>query len=408
MVNNPQDEVFSKFFKLSSQERKVLELRCQGFDYKTIGERLFVTVSTVKQYMSRIYVKLGLDFLSRTERIKTLFETYCPQLKRFEESPRLIDEGKNEVLDDVVVYDTPEPVIPSYALAMVEEDEYPLVDMSLGSKKSLIVNPKPPRYELLILFIGIVLGVCLSILVVIFIFQPENIIIPFISQATATIPASIPLSSDTIIPSHTPEIPTQTPAIIQQVVVVTATQPPVTKTPTLTPLPQPITLFSDNFEQGLSNAWSVTSGNPIVVNGELTSDQNTWLKIGDDSWTDYTIQFGAKTAKCWYSDSWNAVGIRVQDTSNMIAFKWASCENELNIVKNGIWSTVPNSHVSKGNYGIVQIIISITVQGGQFTFDINGERVSSLFNSDYMQGGVALRVGAETQIDNIKITTIQK
>ncbi len=178
--------------------------------------------------------------------------------------------------------------------------------------------------------------------------------------------------------------------------------------PNFTALPQPTILFEDNFNQGLSNGWSIASGNPLFINGELTSDQNTWLIVGDNSWTDYMVQFSAQTAKCWYYDNWNAFGVRAQDTGNMIAFKWASCESELDIVKNGNWLTVPNSHVSKGDYGNVPITITITVQGGQFTFDINGERVSSLFNSDFSLGGIALRVGAQTQIDNFKVTAIQK
>jgi hypothetical protein len=210
--------------------------------------------------------------------------------------------------------------------------------------------------------------------------------------------------------------PTAAPTKAPLVIVFTATPLPDTSTPpatiapapTLTQLPQPAILFADNFDQGLSKAWGIVSGNPVVVNGELTSDNNTWLKIGDNSWTDYMVQFNVQTANCWYNDNWNAIGVRIQDTGNMIAYKWASCESEWNIVKNGNWSTVPNSHSEYGGNGNAQTTITITIQGGQFAVDVNGTRVSSFFNSDYKQGGVALRVGAKTQIDDFKIITIQK
>ena len=48
--------------------------------------------------------------------------------------------------------------------------------------------------------------------------------------------------------------------------------------------------FEDDFDDGLSDAWEIVQGNPIVVNGMLSTDQNTWLMVGDPSWKNYSIE----------------------------------------------------------------------------------------------------------------------
>lgn len=50
---------------LSAQERRILELVAEGLTNKQIGERLFLAEKTVKNYMSNVLSKLGLD--SRTQ-----------------------------------------------------------------------------------------------------------------------------------------------------------------------------------------------------------------------------------------------------------------------------------------------------------------------------------------------------
>lgn len=47
--------------KLTEQERKVLELIAQGLTNRQIGEKLFLAEKTVKNYVSNILAKLGLD-----------------------------------------------------------------------------------------------------------------------------------------------------------------------------------------------------------------------------------------------------------------------------------------------------------------------------------------------------------
>jgi DNA-binding NarL/FixJ family response regulator len=45
---------------LTARERKVLELIGDGLTYRQIGERLFVSEKTVKNYLSMLFVKLGM------------------------------------------------------------------------------------------------------------------------------------------------------------------------------------------------------------------------------------------------------------------------------------------------------------------------------------------------------------
>ena len=407
MVDNNSENLIAKLKTLSKRELDVLWLRCKGMKYMDIGKALHIAVPTVKTNMGRVYMKLGLDVLEPSARMKAIYDTFAPLLEQLQSEGKKENETGPVVIEGEVVEDEPKTV-PRRIWLMVENDEKAIVPVPPGT---LVAPARPPRgpNRLLVLVVGVVLGICLGAGGVYFVMHSLNGPIPLISQPTPTvststlsIPTAVP--SDTSLPSPTQGIPAQTPVVI----VITATPAPATEVPSLTPLPQPTTLFADNFDQGLSKSWSVVSGNPVVVNGQLTSDQDTWLRIGDNSWTDYTVQLDVVAADCWFSWSWSAIAVRVKDKDNLIAFKFASCESEWDIVKNGNWTPVPNSHGQGTSANTPSTTITVTVQGGQFAVDINGTRVSSFFNSDYMQGGIAIKVGPKTQIDNLKITAIGK
>ncbi len=137
----------------------------------------------------------------------------------------------------------------------------------------------------------------------------------------------------------------------------------------------------------------------------LTTDKETWLTIGDNGWSDYTVKFEANAADCWFSGSFNTIGMRVQDSNNMIAWRWADCESAWYIVENGNWKEVPNSE-SEGGYGMVSL--AITADGGLFTAYANGKKLSSFFDTGFQQGKIALQLAAETQIDNFSVSGVQK
>ena len=46
---------------LTDQERKILELIGEGLTNRQIGERLFLAEKTVKNYVSGLYAKLGME-----------------------------------------------------------------------------------------------------------------------------------------------------------------------------------------------------------------------------------------------------------------------------------------------------------------------------------------------------------
>ncbi len=46
---------------LSAQERRVLELIGEGLTNRQIGERMFLAEKTVKNYVSALFAKLGLE-----------------------------------------------------------------------------------------------------------------------------------------------------------------------------------------------------------------------------------------------------------------------------------------------------------------------------------------------------------
>lgn len=224
----------------------------------------------------------------------------------------------------------------------------------------------------------------------------QKVIIEFYNPITPT-PQVIVITqpAPTALPTNT-AAPTNT----SEVVIVTATPLP----PTLPP--QPSSLFQDGFNSGLSPSWQIVSGNPMVVNDVLTTDKDTWLAIGDDRWINYTIEFEADAADCWFSWSYNTIGVRVQDTNNMIAWRWSDCESVWYIVENGNWNEVPNS--KSGTVGYEMISIVLTVDGGQYTVYADGEKLSSFFDTRFQQGKTALQIAADTKIDDFIVRETQR
>jgi two-component system, NarL family, response regulator DevR len=54
-------EVNEELAALTEQERKILALIAEGLTNRQIGERLFLAEKTVKNYVSSILAKLGLE-----------------------------------------------------------------------------------------------------------------------------------------------------------------------------------------------------------------------------------------------------------------------------------------------------------------------------------------------------------
>jgi hypothetical protein len=188
-------------------------------------------------------------------------------------------------------------------------------------------------------------------------------------------------------------------------VVVTATLPQATITPLSTVTSPPNLLFEDDFDTGLDPAWQILSGNPLVVNDSLTTDQQTWIIVGDSSWMNYTIKFDADASSCWFYGKGNVIAVRFVNLDNMIAFKWVDCESAWYIVENGIWNEVPNSRFGPG-YGLLRI--TINVEGDQFIIYVGDQKQTSFISGKFPNGRVGLRLDPNTLIDNFNITAIDR
>lgn len=219
-------------------------------------------------------------------------------------------------------------------------------------------------------------------------------IVEVIAGVPTSTPIVITLPSDTPQPTYTLP-PTQT----SQVIVVTATALPKTATPLPSATPDQITLFSDDFNTGISNLWEIEQGNPLVVNDRLTTNGKSWLFIGDSSWTNYEVIFEGES-----HGAPNFQGVRVVDMDNMIVFSWAAYVSKWYIVQNGVWTEIPGS----GGDGVRNMAqVRITVEGDKFTAHIGGKKVSSLVSSIFPQGLVAVGLDGNAIVDNFMVLTLE-
>ena len=70
--------------RLTDQERKILDLIAEGMTNRQIGERLFLAEKTVKNYVSNLLSKLGME--RRTE--AAVFAARLPGKRRTESPPK--------------------------------------------------------------------------------------------------------------------------------------------------------------------------------------------------------------------------------------------------------------------------------------------------------------------------------
>ena len=63
MRSGPEED--PRLARLTDQERKILDLIAEGLTNRQIGERLFLAEKTVKNYVSNLLAKLGME--RRTE-----------------------------------------------------------------------------------------------------------------------------------------------------------------------------------------------------------------------------------------------------------------------------------------------------------------------------------------------------
>jgi len=399
MVDTNSDDPLEKLRKLSGQEQKVLILRCKGLDYKTIALLLHISVDTVKGYMQRIYLKLGIDIIPPAQRMKTIYQIYCPLL----ESPELPPARP----EDEVVEGTFEPIPPEVE-KMVDEDEYPIVHVQPQPLKTIPKTDKKSR-RIVWLILGLTLGLCLGATGSILVGRLNFEAMPFLPQPTATTTlTSTPSLTVSAIPSATPETPTQTPIIVQQVIVVTATEPPSNATPSLptaTDTPLATLPFVDTFDLRARPEWEISTGTWRVLDGHFTAENNNAWQIafvGDLNWHNYKIE--TTTFSKQFVDP-----IRIILRANKdgyIAFEYYAAgarwllvngENEKEL------ASVDHYFDSDTIYKVI-----VEVKDDIYTAYINGIQYSQIQDTTYPQGRVGIGFNASylNWFDDFRVTEL--
>lgn len=169
----------------------------------------------------------------------------------------------------------------------------------------------------------------------------------------------------------------------------------------LSPRPRPPFLLADNFDLGLSQDWIYLSGDPYVAYDRLTADEQSWLVVGDPSWSDYTVDFWGDAGQCEHTEGENAVMVRVVDSENLIAFLWTECDSVWLERHGSEWFEVPNSR-SKG-VGLGMAHITVRVEGTRFTAYLGDEELSSISSELFPSGVVGLMLGPRTQVDDFTV-----
>ncbi len=402
-------DVIEQLKILTTRQREVLGLVCQGNEYKYIGEVLFIDENTVKSHMANIYVKLDLTELTPALRRKILFETYCPALHEFDAVPQ-----KDEPIE-------PEPA-PEEIIRMVENDEHALVDVppmderekEFSGQKGKRKPDKPEgakkkRHPWRWLFVLILLA-----LLVFGGFQAYNWIQEFIS--------SIQVSSSQEEPETTNNLSSTTPKSISTPVSADAEV-----APTMTSMPSPtktaaakVSLpFTDTFDSGFRSEWKALSGSWITANGKLTAikpDTDLHLIMLDDpTWTNYRISvdihinnYGAPSMGEF------AIGVRALNSqSQFLGFF-------VDTLKRGGWAFLGSWHseheylIGQGEVGSIpeDATYEVEVNGNEFVVRVNGREYQRINLSGYEKGGILLGVECSNDhecpsFDNLVIEPIQ-
>lgn len=216
------DDFANKLAKLTYRQLEILQHICNGLDYQTIADELFLAVGTVKTHMGNIYKKLELYNLPVEQRRKLLFQDLCPALENI------------KIRSVSTVDDEPETV-PDRIMKMVEEDERSIVPYYPGP---LVQRPEnihvidvqsapPPRRGCRNMLIGILIGIVFALIAGFLLWR----ILIVIGQLTVTPVVSVEVKPTT---TPEPELPTSSPIVTEIVLIVTATPKP--GTPTLAPM----------------------------------------------------------------------------------------------------------------------------------------------------------------------------
>ena len=410
-------EELKKLASLSKREREVLWLVCEGHSYEEISQKLYISIPTVKANMGRVYVKLGLDQLQKSERIRVIHQVYWPLLKNAElpsEAPRA---------------ETPIPV-PEPVAQMVDDDEYSIIPYRSEPPDIIEIrtpkraSPRPSLWRFVIILV-LGLGVFAVAYFAFFMNRDQSQLGQELTAAVAQLTQVALVQADppmvAAAPTQVVVQPTAEPSIQPAAMVITTTPTPppptaipATQVPTFTPAPSIPLPFSDNFDKEPSSQWQVFSGNWITLDGGYTTAEyhNGWAlaALDDPTWKNYRLQVDVNVPHM-YAASQGQLGIMVRISSGQPKYLGFTVDG----LSRGSWSyvtvdeTSPDPIAGFGKFEVPpQFLLEIEVRGNQFVAKVNGQEIQSLSISGYDSGGIALGVTCITNqgcpgFDNLKI-----
>jgi len=403
-------EKIRQLLTISKPELEVLKYFCTGEPNKKISKELFMAEGTIRSHMRTIYIKLALYGYSTTKRRFIVIKEYChllcdPEyLKALEEGVKDIDkEGKALIVIE------PDEERDRDVDDMIKEDSkywpmiIPVNEAEVLPPTDIVPVNDPTRRKAssfqLILFIFALIGFA-----AVAIFGYELITGRLNIFQSEVVSQSQPVTQEDELSPPEAEQAEKTEVIVPTAIPTSAEIIP-TESPTYTPPtpPKPTVLFENNFDLGLSEAWEIVLGNPIVVNGMLSADQDTWLIVGDPTWTNYSVEFKADSKYVYFDWGANFAAVRLVDMENMYAYEWVDAESRCHVVENGNWNEVPQSGFRAGA-DFIQI--KITAIDDLITIYVDGIKKASFFDKKFTQGRVGLMLTEETLIDDFKVREI--
>ena len=255
---------------LTVAECRVLYWRCQGLKCADVARKLFITERTVYFHLTNVYIKLGLEGASSSERQLALGQTYCPLLQERIQDPET-DCQKARQSDKEPV---PEPDEAVLALVLYD-DQMGLVPVGSTGDDG---GPKPPTRvkpaDIIVLppkrrvppVLWVVLGIVVGVVAVLVLRQlpPQGERIVYVTQppAPTATEQAVPSETATLVQTEGATSGAATGAPSSTMQPTPMESPTVTSVQTETPTPRPTVALplEDNFDDGPKEIWQPIIG----------------------------------------------------------------------------------------------------------------------------------------------------
>ena len=190
-------------------------------------------------------------------------------------------------------------------------------------------------------------------------------------------------------PTSTPSGPPPTPKPTN------TPRPTDTPIPTATPIPMLALPFTDDFNDGLDPAWTVTQGNALIDDGRLTaSTDRLYIRLDDKLPESYAIDFDYDNLSV-YEPLWIIF-------SNRLLFFATTWEAGWKIYDSGKWDRM--SDFTEPDFDQFSGHARLEVSGNRYTLYINGFPADELIYGQQLNDSLTISILEGDFIDNFTIT----